>query len=105
MIRYTAGEQFTRGRLLLQGSRRAQLGLRTARIDRALDVIDQRAAERTQRAVAAAEALVERVRNDVAAAEARLRAARPPDRADARRAWQQARQDLRRAETAARRTR
>lgn len=99
---YTTAERRQRAALLVRGSRQAAAGTRVdARIERALDRIDQAAEDRYRREQAAALRLVEQARDAVAAAKAAERAASRQERPAARTARKQAEQALKRAEQAA----
>lgn len=95
---YTIGEHLARARLGVQGGRRAQMGLSTERIDKRLDRIEERANDRYEREFRKAEARIDQALDAVADARVELRMAKGRDKADARRALNDAKQALRRAE-------
>jgi hypothetical protein len=103
---YTAGERFQIARLAIKGGRQAvQRGSEhavDARIDNALDRIEDRAATRYQREAGAAFGQLEATEDEVARSKAALRAARGPEKSAARQAHNDAKGKQRRADRAAR---
>lgn len=95
---YTFGEHLARVSLGVRGARRAQMGLSTDGVDRRLDRIEERAYDRHVRETRKAEDRIERARDAVADAQVEFRVARGRDKAAARRALNDAKADLRRAE-------
>lgn len=106
---YTTGDKIRLGWLALRGARQiAKGGHEDAvdpRINRAMDRISDRAAQRREREARAALRQLEAAEDDLADAEAALRAARGPDKAAARRARNDAKDRVRRADAAARKYR
>lgn len=105
MSGYTFGEKFSFARHLVQGGRRAHLGLGTDKHDTGIDRIKNRRAERDYRDAVAAEALAEQARAAASTAKAAWNGASRQERSAAKQALQRAEQGLRRAESAARKYR
>ncbi|SDN81316.1 hypothetical protein [Streptomyces wuyuanensis] len=99
---YTSAERRRRAGLILRGSKKALAGIEDARIDRAIDRIDDAATERYGREAAAARQQLEKAKQATAAARVAERAAKREDRQAARKAREAAQDAERRAERAAR---
>lgn len=95
---YTGAERRRRAGLILRGSKKALAGVEDARIENAIDRIDDHAAERFDREAAAARQQLEQAQQ----ASAAERAAKRGDRPAARKAREAAQDAERRAERAAR---
>jgi hypothetical protein len=106
---YTAGERFERARLIVKGGRQAaQRGSEhavDARIENRIDRLDQKAEERYARSAGIALGALESAENELAKAEHALRMAKGPEKAAARRARNDAKAKVRRADSAARKYR
>lgn len=106
---YTAGERLERARLIVKGGRQAvQRGHEDAvdaAVERRIARIDAKAEERWQRGAAVAFGALDDAETALSQAEHALRMARGPEKAAARRARTDARDKLRRANTAARKYR
>ncbi|MFE0273826.1 hypothetical protein ACFWZY_17160 [Streptomyces sp. NPDC058992] len=102
---YTGAERRRRAGLILRGSKKALAGVEDARIENAIDRIDDHAAERFDREAAAARQQLEQAQQASAAARVAERAAKRGDRQAARKAREAAQDAERRAERAARRYR
>ncbi|MEU6705750.1 hypothetical protein [Streptomyces wuyuanensis] len=102
---YTGAERRRRAGLILRGSKKALAGVEDARIENAIDRIDDHAAERFDREAAAARQQLEQAQQASAAARVAEQAAKRGDRQAARKAREAAQDAERRAERAARRYR
>ena len=106
---YTAAERFERARFLVKGGRQAaQRGHEDAvdaRINNRIDRIDAKAEERYARNAGVAFSALETAEDQLAQAEHALRMAKGPDKAAARKARNDAKDQVRRANAAARKYR
>lgn len=97
---YTPSEKAKRARLVIKGVKNAYGD--TSKVEREIDTIDRRAADRWEREQQALERQIDDARNQVAMAKARLKAATSGDRGTARQQLKDAERALTRAERAAR---
>lgn len=106
---YTAAERLARARLIVKGGRQVlQRGHESAvdaRVERAIDRIDEKAEQRWARGAQTALTAVDSAETDLARAEHALRMARGPEKTAARQARNTAKDKVRRAQTAARKYR
>ncbi|WP_269858729.1 hypothetical protein [Streptomyces sp. RPT161] len=92
---YTRRERAERARLILRGAKQAAASAVDPRVERRIDAIDERAADRGAREADALYAPHNTAQNELAKAKAHERAARGDDRRTARQARQQAEQRVR----------
>ncbi|MEU2719607.1 hypothetical protein [Streptomyces smyrnaeus] len=97
---YTPSEKAQRARLVVKGVRNAYGD--TSAIERQIDRIDARAADRWEREQRALDQQLDQAKNQLAAAKAAEKAARPDERQQAKQARKDAEDRLRRAERACR---
>jgi hypothetical protein len=100
---YTPAERRQRAWLILRGTKQALADAVDPRIDRRIDRIDARAADRGEREALALYKQHDQAENELATAKAQERAARREGRPDAKAARQKAEQRVRDTERAIRR--
>lgn len=100
---YTASERRQRAALVLRGAKQALADNVDPRLERRIDAIDERAADRGEREAVALYRQHDTAQNELASAKARERAARGDDRRSARDARQKAEQRVRDTQRAIRR--